>query len=130
MSAQEQALPYLPGLKIAAAVAVCIAIFLAGYFIPRLMWTKESALGALLDGTKIPGISLGNSRVPCRGPDKKYFVFGYTMAIGVEDKNGSGSVCWDVFNSKWEWRVDPPYERFSSDRPPEERGAGFPRAWR
>ncbi len=109
----------------ASAILLLLGVILAGYFAPRLIWTRDDAVIALLKGTDLSGINTGNSRMPCRGPDKALYVFGYTLAISVKDAgSGSGSICWDIVNRKWDWRIDPPHEHLSSDRPPESRGAG------
>ena len=110
----------------AGVVAIAVAaVFLAGYLVPPLIWTRAEAAAAVSFGSAIlrGNITLGNSRIPCRGPSQKYYVFGYTVGVTNKDwpAGGSGSVCWDIFNSKWDWRIDPPYDHLSSDRSIESR---------
>lgn len=103
---------------------VIVSLVLAGYIAPHFIWTKADAEAAVKRGTSLNSLIIGKSRVPCRGPNKGFYVFGYTLGITSIDMptGGSGSVCWDVFNSQWAWRVDPPHDKFSSDRSPQSRG--------
>jgi hypothetical protein len=124
------------------AVAIgCVALlFVGGVFVPPRIWTRDQARAAIVAGTSIGAnnLAIGNSRVPCRGPSwdlelfgrklvslNKYS-FGYTVGATHEGwaSNASGSVCWSVTDGWWVWTIDPPYQRYSSDQPPETRGAG------
>lgn len=98
---------------------VVIALIAAGYFIPPLIWTRADAVASIIERTDFgpENVGLGNSRVPCRGPNKALYIFGYTVGATHKDfkTNASGSVCWDIFKSRWVWRIDPPYEHMSSE---------------
>jgi hypothetical protein len=115
----------MPHLKIIAAVLCGGAVFAGGYFIPPTIWTRASAIEAIVAGTSIREVGVGNSRVPCRGPHKKMYIFGYTVSATHPSftTNASGAVCWDLFNGGWAWRIDEPYGYMNSDRSPSSRGA-------
>lgn len=99
------------------AGAVFVLLFAGGYFIPPLIWTREDAHQAIIDSSSLSQVGLGRSRVPCRGPNKAFYVFGYTLSPVHQtwQLEGSGAVCWDIFKRRWDWRIDPPHERYSSD---------------
>lgn len=115
---------FKPLVHIAATVAIIIVLFLAGYLIPPILWPRNEAFSAIVNGSALREIGLGNSRVPCRGPNRNLYVFGYTIHAthpGFKT-NASGAACWDIFNGEWAWRIDEPYGYMNSDRSPQSRG--------
>ena len=68
--------------------------------------------------TPVSWANVGNSRIPYRGPGKARYLFGYIMTVRQDGwtVNGSGSVCWSLFEGGWVWRVDPPYASLRSEQ--------------